>query len=112
MYAQFGQPFIKKFNIIHITPPCVYSITPCILNFIEIKDINLHLTHFPKNHKKDKLNLFGHNHRATGHWKSYGINIGCDLNHFMLYSESDIIKLLKHKSNYWDKDENVTDIHK
>ena len=75
---------------------------------IKINNINFHLTHYPKNHKKDMLNLFGHNHRATGLWKSYGLNVGCDLNHFKLHSENDIAKLLKQKINYWDNDENVT----
>lgn len=75
---------------------------------IKIADTNIYLTHYPKNHKQGYVNLFGHTHRATGLWKSYGLNVGCDLNHFKLYSEKDILKLLKHKEDYWDKDENVT----
>ena len=42
-----------------------------------------------------------------GIYKSFGFNVGCDLNHFKLYSENDIKQLLKMKSLYWDKDENL-----
>ena len=53
------------------------------------------------------LNLFGHSHKAMGLYKSFGFNIGCDLNNYNLYSEDDIMFLLGKKSKFWDKDENL-----
>lgn len=47
----------------------------------------------------------GHTHRATGLWKPYGINVGCDLNHFRLYDLKEIKRLLSLKEKYWDNDE-------
>lgn len=64
----------------------------------------IYLNHYPKNHKTGYVNLFGHVHRTTGIWKPYGINVGCDLNHFYLYSTDEIIRLLKCKEQYWDND--------
>lgn len=66
------------------------------------------LTHKPKNHHPTLLSLFGHSHRAMGVYKSFGFNIGCDLNHFRLFSEDDIQALLTAKAEYWDKDTNLT----
>ena len=85
----------------------------CIgLGFKDVKidceiDLNgqiFYLNHYPRNHKNNLLNLFGHTHRATGLWKSYGLNVGCDLNHFFLYSENEIFRLLTQKDRYWDND--------
>ena len=42
-----------------------------------------------------------------GVYKSFGFHIGCDLNHFRLFSESDINAFLIAKKEYWDKDENL-----
>ena len=53
------------------------------------------------------MNLFGHSHRAIGLYTPYGFNVGCDLNHFRLYSENDIAHLLYMKNEYWDKDANI-----
>ena len=53
------------------------------------------------------LNLFGHSHKAMGIYKSFGFNVGCDLNNYMPYSENDIIYLLQKKQEFWDKDENL-----
>ncbi len=50
------------------------------------------------------MNLFGHTHRTTGLWKLYGLNVGCDLNHFYLFSEDEIFRLLELKSKWWDSD--------
>ena len=74
---------------------------------IIINKTSFYLTHKPKNHKKDMLNLFGHSHKAMGLYKSFGFNIGCDLNNYKPYSEKDIISLLQKKLKYWDKDENL-----
>lgn len=88
----------------------------CIKNgFFDVKQndtlnicgVSFYLTHKPKNYNPNLLNLFGHSHRAMGIYKSFGFNVGCDLNHFKLYSENDIKQLLKMKSLYWDKDENL-----
>ena len=57
-----------------------------------------HLTHKAINYIEGKINLFGHSHRALGIYSPFGFNIGCDLNHFRLYSESDIEFLLKQKN--------------
>ena len=65
------------------------------------------ITHKPKDCSNYCLNLFGHSHRAMGVYKSFGFNIGCDLNHFKLYSEKDIGFLIYMKNTYWDKDENL-----
>ena len=74
-----------------------------------INKTHFHLIHYPKDHKTNVINLFGHTHRITGLWKSYGINVCCDLNYFKLYSENDILKLIRQKNKYWDTDENITD---
>lgn len=63
--------------------------------------------HKPIEYNKDMKNLFGHVHRSCGLYKPWGINIGCDLNHFRLYSETDIDFLFKMKNKYWDTDKNV-----
>lgn len=67
-------------------------------------DTGFYLNHFPRNHKENYINLFGHTHRTTGIWKPYGLNVGTDLNHFRLYSQNDILYLLQIKSKWWDKD--------
>ncbi len=74
---------------------------------ISINKNKFYLTHKPKNHKKNILNLFGHSHKAMGLYAPFGFNIGCDLNNYKPYSETDITALLQKKLNYWDKDENL-----
>ena len=74
---------------------------------ITIGNIPFHVVHKPKDRKEDTLNLFGHSHRAMGLYKPYGFNIGCDLNNYQPFSESDIKKLLYKKEVYWDNDENL-----
>lgn len=71
---------------------------------IEINKTKFFLTHKPKNHRDDMLNLFGHAHRSCGIYKPFGFNIGCDLNHFRLFDENDIAKFLEMKREFWDKD--------
>lgn len=75
--------------------------------YIEFNGIKFFLTHKPINHKKDVINLFGHIHRSTGIYRPFGFNIGCDCNHFRLYSENDIMNLLQMRDKYWLKDKNV-----
>ena len=76
--------------------------------FVHICGQDFYLTHKPKNHHNEMLTLFGHSHRAMGVYKSFGFNIGCDLNHFRLFSENDIETLLEAKKDYWDMDKNLT----
>lgn len=64
----------------------------------------LYLIHNPLYHKNNFINLFGHTHRAGGLYRTYGINVGTDLNHFRLYSEKDIMYLLGQKEQYWNSD--------
>ena len=75
--------------------------------FVTIKGKEFYLTHKPINYKKDVMNLFGHCHRAMGIYKPFGFNIGCDLNHFRVYSEDDVESLLNMKEVYWDRDKNL-----
>ena len=74
--------------------------------YISIGARKFYLNHYPKNHKEEVINLFGHTHRATGLWKPYGLNVGTDNNHFRLFSEADILDLVKAKEDWWDSDEN------
>jgi len=74
---------------------------------VTFNDKEFYLVHKAINYKKGVINLFGHSHRACGLYKPFGFNIGCDLNHFRLYSEDDIEFLLKQKDKYWDKDKNL-----
>lgn len=78
--------------------------------FLTINGINFYLNHYPRNHKDGYVNLFGHTHRATGLWKPYGLNMDCDLNHFYLFSQKDIINLLERKSKWWDHDIDTLDM--
>lgn len=66
-----------------------------------------YLNHYPSNHKDGCINLFGHTHRITGLFKPFGINVGCDLNHFFLFSEDEIFRLLQQKKDFWEKDKEV-----
>lgn len=74
---------------------------------INICNTTFFLTHKPKHHNGEMLNLFGHSHKALGLYKPFGFNIGCDLNNYRPYSEKDIQILLDKKEKYWDKDENL-----
>ena len=76
-------------------------------HIIEVCNRKFFLTHQPKFRRPDMLSLFGHTHRSCGLYKPYGFNIGCDLNHFYLFTEKDIQKFLDMKARYWDKDENL-----
>ncbi|MBQ7308381.1 MAG: metallophosphoesterase [Clostridia bacterium] len=78
-----------------------------VSDIVNINGTQFYLTHKPKNHKNNMLNLFGHSHKAMGLYKSFGFNIGCDLNNYELYSEQDINLLLLKKTKYWDNDQNL-----
>lgn len=66
-----------------------------------------HLVHKPMHYKAGVLNLFGHSHRAGGLYMPFGFNIGCDLHHFHLVSEDDILYYIETKHQYWDNDPNL-----
>lgn len=80
-----------------------------VFTSLELKMLNqkFYLVHKPVDHKPNMLNLFGHIHRSGGLHKKIGINVGCDLNHFRLYSQNDIENLLKMRNTYWLNDENL-----
>lgn len=69
---------------------------------LNIDGADFYLVHKPRDCKMDMLNLFGHVHRSVGLYRPYGFNIGCDHNHFRLYSEQNIRNLLKMKEEFWD----------
>lgn len=71
--------------------------------YVSFGEKTFYLNHFPSKHKNGYINLFGHVHRTTGLWKPFGLNVGCDLNHFRLYDEKHILKFLKMKEEWWDK---------
>lgn len=74
---------------------------------VNVAKTTFFLTHKPKDHSTEMLNLFGHSHKSMGLYKSFGFNIGCDLFNYNLYGEKDIKTLLQRKSLWWDKDENL-----
>ena len=76
-------------------------------HIITIDKTKLYLVHKPKHHNPEMLNLFGHSHKAMGLYKSFGFNIGCDLNNYNLYNEQDILSLIQRKKQFWDKDDNL-----
>lgn len=79
-------------------------------DILQMGNRTIYLQHYPSKHKEGLDNLFGHTHRATGLWKPYGLNVGCDLNHFYLFSEDEILKLLDEKKIWWDKDPDILSI--
>ena len=76
-------------------------------DFVDIDGNKFYITHKPINHRDDMLNLFGHSHKSMGLYKSFGFNIGCDLNNYLLYSENDIKDFIQRKQDIWDKDKNL-----
>ena len=74
---------------------------------IEIGGIMFNLVHECVRSKKDMINLFGHVHNICGLYKPCGINVSCDLSHFKLYTENDILYYVEEKKRYWDVDENI-----
>ncbi len=80
-----------------------------VFTSLELKMLNqkFYLVHKPVDYKPNMLNLFGHIHRSGGLHKEIGINVGCNLNHFRLYSETDIANLLNMRKKFWLLDENL-----
>lgn len=76
--------------------------------YLSLGNQKFYLNHFPENKKDDYVNLFGHNHRSTGLWKPFGLNVDCDLNYFYLYSQEEILVLVKEKEKFWDNNPNNT----
>lgn len=72
---------------------------------VEIGGTKFYLNHFPKNHKKGMENLFGHIH-GTGFVKRYGFNIGIDNKYLRMFSEDDILEMVRRREFF---DENVYD---
>ncbi len=72
-------------------------------------DKPLYLNHFPSKHRDGYFNLFGHVHRYGGLWRPYGLNVGCDLNYFKLFSIEDIQRYIEIKRNNLDYDEDIID---
>ena len=67
-----------------------------------------YLTHQPKNHKDGYINLFGHVHLSTGLVKSYGVNVGVDVNFFRLVTFEDIDKIIARSKKFnYDNDPNI-----
>lgn len=64
----------------------------------------LHLVHKPSQSIPGMINLFGHVHRATGLFKQCGYNVSCDVTHFYLTSEQDIVDYEKVRELFWDID--------
>ncbi len=73
-------------------------------DYVDIKGEKFFLTHKPTDHDKECQTLFGHTHRYGGLWKSFGFNVGVDLNYLRLFSEDSIMYMLIRKKMYWDED--------
>lgn len=69
---------------------------------IKLKDTEFYLTHKPADHNPNYMNLYGHTHAAGGIYRSFGINVGCDLHHYRLVSEKDLFHYLNKKEKFWD----------
>lgn len=65
-----------------------------------------YLIHEPIQNDPNYVNLFGHIHTG-GIYRSYGINVGVDPNHYRLWSESDILDYLDWKEKYMNYDVNI-----
>ena len=74
---------------------------------VEFGGESFHRIHCPVDHKEGCMNLFGHTHRCTGLWKSFGLNVGIDLNYFRPFSETEILRILKQKREWMDNDPNI-----
>ncbi len=78
-------------------------------DLIMIEDTPFYLVHQPIHHHKEYINLYGHLHRSNGMWSSFGINVACDMNHFRLYSEQEIIRQVGLKNRYFPTDPNCNE---
>lgn len=89
-----------------------YCLSIGFIDVLENTIIHMHgmdffLTHKPLNYNPNYFNLFGHMHASGGLYKPFGINVGCDLSHFRLFSENDILHFVDKKAKYWDKDKHL-----
>ena len=75
-------------------------------DIVEFAGIKFFLTHEPKDHREGFVNLCGHLHRSRGTWYAFGLNMSCDLNNFMPYSEKDILFQLSQKQQHYSLDSN------
>ena len=57
--------------------------------------------------KETCLTLFGHVHRGTGLYRPFGFNMGTDVNNFRMFSDDDIMFLMKQKRDWWDNDPDI-----
>lgn len=71
--------------------------------YLEIENRRFYMNHYPKNHHQDAINLFGHIH-GTGFVKRYGFNVGVDNHYLRLFSEEEIMRMVRSIPYY---DENV-----
>lgn len=71
--------------------------------YLEFGEKKFYLNHYPSKHRDDAINLFGHIH-GTVFVKKYGFNVGVDNNYFHLFSEDQILDLVKRRCLF---DENV-----
>ena len=74
---------------------------------IDINGTRFFLTHKPSDHDKSCLTLFGHVHRGLGLYRPFGFNMSTDINNFRLFSDDDIVFLMKQKRDWWDNDPDV-----
>lgn len=74
---------------------------------ISFANHDFYLVHKPRDHKEGIINLYGHIHRSGGLYKPFGYNVGCDLNHFRLFTEQDILDMIEMQEKYWDKSEDL-----
>ncbi len=72
---------------------------------LDMFGVKLYLTHQPKDHKEEMINLFGHIHGCC-FVKNYGFNVGVDNHYLSLFSEAEIQRLIGCLPMY---DENVFD---
>lgn len=75
--------------------------------YLDFSNRHFFLTHQPKDYDPNAFNLFGHTHRNGGLYKSFGMNVGVDLNYFRLWSEKDIIYFIENNKTWIDKDVNL-----
>ena len=75
--------------------------------YIDINGTRFFLTHKPTDHDKTCLTLFGHVHKGLGLYRPFGFNMSTDINNFRLFSDDDIVFLMKQKRDWWDNDPDV-----
>lgn len=71
-------------------------------SYIKINNIKVCLVHNPMDRDVNMLNLYGHIHRYSI-YSSFGLNVGCDVHHFLPLSELDVRKHLLQMKMYYRK---------